>query len=485
MSSCGQLSAVQASSVRRRRDDSLSLQVGNNGCHRFLQVLTAGVHPQLRAFGGFVGAGDACEFFNFAGSSLGVKALGVALLGLGSRPKIFDLSLINMHGERERMAENSRQRRIPVQRPLLPESAAILPYLKALDEDRWYTNRGRLAWQLEESLSERFGCRSHSVISFSSGTIALEAAILAHAGQANPERPLALLPAYTFIATAQAAIRCGYQLHFTDVDPQTWMLDPSAIACHPQLAHAGLILPVAACGRMPDMLGWERVQTATGVPVVIDAAASFEQFLATPGSVSDHVPAAMSFHATKSFTTAEGGAVLWNNAYALLRLAQISNFGLDDTRVCKLPGMNGKMSEYHAAVGLACLDQWPARSARHAAVAAAWSAAARHWPGHIVTTPKVSAAYVLFDARDAAVAESVAKALDAAGIDTRRWYGEALHRQPFLCGEAADPLPVTEDLAARHLGLPAAIDLSADEITAIANAVCPASLVNPYVGKSI
>jgi dTDP-4-amino-4,6-dideoxygalactose transaminase len=372
-----------------------------------------------------------------------------------------------------------------VQRPYLPEASTIFPYLEAIDQDRWYTNRGRLAWQLEELLSEKFGCRSHQVISFASGTVALESAILAHAGQANAERPLALLPSYTFVATAHAAIRCGYRLHFADVDPQTWMLDPDAIAAHPQLSRAGLILSVAAYGRMPDMLGWERVQAATGVPVVIDAAASIERFLAAPGSVSEHLPAALSFHATKSFTTAEGGAVLWNDADALLRLAQISNFGMDDTRVCKLPGMNGKMSEYHAAVGLACLDQWPARAARHEAVAAEWSSATRHWPGHILTTPEVSATYVLFAARDAGTAEAVARALDAAGIDTRRWYGEALHRQPLLCGEAADPLPVTEDLASRHLGLPAAIDLTADEITTMAKAICPDTLANPYAGRAI
>lgn len=374
----------------------------------------------------------------------------------------------------------SRQRRVPVQRPRLPKASSIFPYLEAIEEDRWYTNRGRLAWRLEELLSERFGCRAHGVISFASGTVALESAILAHAGLANPERPLALLPSYTFVATAHAAIRCGYRLHFVDVDPQTWMLDPDAMTVHPHVSRAGLILPVAAYGRMPDMMGWERVQAATGVPVVIDAAASFERFLAAPGSVSEHIPAALSFHATKSFTTAEGGAVLWNGGDALLRLAQISNFGLDEARQCKLQGMNGKLSEYHAAIGLACLDQWAVRSAQHKSVAAAWSSATHHWPGHIVTTPEVGGNYVLFAAQDTEAAEAVAKALDAAGIDTRRWYGQGLHRQPFLCGEAADPLPATEELASRLLGLPAAIDLTADEITMMAKAINPNTLSNPY-----
>lgn len=367
----------------------------------------------------------------------------------------------------------SRHHRIPVQRPLLPKASTILPYLEAIDEERWYTNRGRLVWRLEETLAERFGCRAHEVISFASGTVALEAAILAHAGRANAEKPLALLPAYTFVATAHAAMRCGYRLHFVDVDLKSWMLNPEAITTHPQLANVGLILPVATYGRMPEMLAWEKVQEFTNVPVVIDAAASFERFIALPGSVSARVPAALSFHATKSFTTAEGGAVLWRDANALLRLAQISNFGMDEMRQCRLPGMNGKLSEYHAAVGLACLDEWTERTRRHESVAAAWSKACHNWPGRIVTRPEVSAAYVLFAARDAGVADGVAKTLDAAGIDTRRWYGGALHCQPYLSGVTADPLPVTEDLAARILGLPGGIDLTAKEIMAISEAVHP------------
>lgn len=357
-----------------------------------------------------------------------------------------------------------------VQRPLLPDAASILPYLRQMDEARWYSNRGSLVWRLEERLSELFGCREHGLISFASGTVALEAAILAHAGQARPDRPLALMPSYTFVATAQAAIRCGYRPYFVDVDPHSWMLDPVAIAAHRELPRTGLILPVAACGRMPDIRRWESVQASTGVPVAIDAAASFERYLATPGAVSERVPVTLSFHATKAFTCAEGGAVLWNDPNALLRLARISNFGMDDRRTCRLPGMNGKLSEYHAAVGLACLDEWPARAARHTAVAAAWSGAARNWPGRIVVTPEVSAAYVLFEARDAAAAGAVAAALDAAGVDTRRWYGDGMHRQPFLADAPADPLPVTEDLTARHLGLPAAIDLTAEEIEAMARA---------------
>ncbi len=360
--------------------------------------------------------------------------------------------------------EMPKRRGVDVQRPLLPTAAALHPYLALIDDRRWYSNRGRLVQILEQRLSDRFGCPAQAVLSFASGTVALEAAILGHAGWARPDRPLALLPSYTFVATAQAALRAGYTPYIVDVDPATWALDPGALAYHPALGQAGLILPVAAYGRCPDLAAWEVVQETTGVPVVVDAAAAFERFVEAPGRISARVPAVLSFHATKSFTTVEGGAVLLADQAALLRLAQIANFGMDDSRTCRMPGLNGKLSEYHAAVGLACLDEWPARAARYRAVAAAYAEAAANWPGRIVTLPEISSAYVLWEAPDGLAADRAAAALAAVGHVTRRWYGAGLHAQPFFADAQADPLPVTSDLSARHLGLPAAIDLTVEEI---------------------
>lgn len=357
-----------------------------------------------------------------------------------------------------------------VQRPLLPTHAAIAPYLDRIDESRWYSNRGPLVWELERRLAAQFGAGDFSVALLSNGTAAIEAAILAHAGNATPERPLALMPSYSFVATAQAAIRCGYTPCFLDIDADSWMLDPEALAFHPALERAGVVVAVAAYGKRPDMAGWERFQADTGCPVVIDAAASFEQFERDPSLISEQVPATLSLHATKAYSTAEGGAVLWKAPKGWLRSVLISNFGMNDARRCEFDGFNGKLSEYHAAVGLAQLDQWADRRARLETVAAHYAAAADAagpLPGRLHLSPEISGAYVLLDCTDEAAADRACARLSEAGIGSRRWYGRGLHLEPFLAGRGHDDLPVTEALSGTHVGLPGAVDLTEAEIALV------------------
>lgn len=355
------------------------------------------------------------------------------------------------------------------QKPLLPSAGKLRPYLARIDSSRWYSNRGELVWELETRLSRLFGSQSHSMISFSSGTAALEAAILATAGWATDERPIALLPAYTFVATAHAAMRCGYRIHLMDVDSDSWMLSPTSVQNHHLLKRVGLVVAVAAYGRSPDMRAWESLQRETGLPVVVDAAAAFERFTEDPALISRTVPTVLSFHATKAFSTAEGGAVVLNDPVRLRRLGCTSNFGMDETRQCLLPGLNGKLSEYHAAIGLALLDEWNSRSAAYRNIARCYTQACTRLPGRIVTAPMISSSYICYESPDSSIAEHVTDTLLKNEIATRRWYGRGLHRQPFFASCPADPLPVTDDLSARHLGLPAAIDLSGGDIHLVAD----------------
>ncbi|MGV6848952.1 MAG: DegT/DnrJ/EryC1/StrS family aminotransferase [Marinibacterium sp.] len=356
-----------------------------------------------------------------------------------------------------------------VQFPLMPRAEALVPYLDRIDATRWYSNRGPLLWELEQRLHHLFGVDEHGVVLLSSGTAALEAAILAHAGPATPDRPLALIPAYTFVATAQAALRCGYQPYFVDVDPDTWMLDPGAMARHARLPETGLILPVAAYGRAPDMTAWETVQAQTQCPVVVDAAAAFERFEAAPASISQTVPAVLSLHATKAFSTAEGGAILLINKPVQWRAGQAANFGQDQDRICRMPGLNGKLSEYHAAVGLAQLDDWSRRKAQLADLSARYQAAARHrdLPGRILSSPDIAGAYILYHADTPEIGEAAVARLAGAGIGHRRWYGTGLHHQPVFDRYGRDDLTRTERLGACQIGLPAAVDLTSQDITRI------------------
>jgi len=365
---------------------------------------------------------------------------------------------------------------LPVCRPALPPVAELAPWLTQVDAARHYTNRGRLVQRLEARLAGVLGLPDHALRTASTGTSAIEIAILAAAGPATPERPLALIPSYTFAATALAAERAGYRPVFCDVDPETWGMDFVAAAAHPDLDRIGLFLPVACFGRLPDLAGAETLFAQTGIPVVYDAAASFEAQMDHPGHVSKTVPVTLSFHATKTFSTAEGGAVLWDDPAGIEALTRAANFGFNFSRRSESAGTNAKLSEIHAAVGHAMLDSFAQRRADYARTVADWREVAGALPGRMVMPPDLASVYILWDAPDEAMHLRAQEALTAANIDSRRWYETGLHRMPHFAPAQgpAQVLPVTERLGTRLLGLPMAHDLPRAQMERIVRVILTA-----------
>jgi dTDP-4-amino-4,6-dideoxygalactose transaminase len=346
-------------------------------------------------------------------------------------------------------------RHIPCYRATLPHAERLLPYLRTIDANHWYTNRGELVMAFEARLSALLRGMARAV-SAASGTAALESAILATAGRATPERPFALLPAYTFAATALAVERCGYTPYLVDVDDEDWSLRAERLVDHPQLSRAGVVVPVAPYGRAIAQGEWVTFSTNASVPVVIDAAAAFESLVARPENFTGAVPVVVSFHATKVLSTGEGGAVFWSDAEGLLRVLRAQNFGILGERECKASGANGRMSEYHAAVGLAALDGWNDvdRANRETVELYRRSAAARHIEERLHVAPRVASNYALVDAGSPAAADELTAALKAEGIESRRWYGRGLHREAYFRDVPRDRLPVTERIAPVLIGLP-------------------------------
>lgn len=355
-------------------------------------------------------------------------------------------------------------------RPLLPDAQRLAPYLQRIDRTRVYSNHGPLVTELEQRLGDRLGLGPQQLVCAASGTAALVAGILATAGRATAERPYALCPAYTFVGTASALQQCGYTPWLVDVDPETWQVEPDALLAHPMLQRCGVVVPVAAYGRAVRLEGWERFRQASGIPVVVDGAASIEALLDDPAGNMGHIPVALSFHATKAFATGEGGALVTHDP-ALSRAAfQTMNFGFMLTRESRRPSINGKMSEHHAAVGLASLDQWDRHHARLAAVAACYRAAfaERGLGGALHSYPQTASNYALFQAADADACQRLVRALADAAIESRLWYGLGLQAQPVFADLPRDELPVTVRLAPCLLGLPVAPDLAPGDVERIA-----------------
>jgi dTDP-4-amino-4,6-dideoxygalactose transaminase len=375
--------------------------------------------------------------------------------GLRDRPNAGSVPTVPGHEDKPRNV-------VPVLRPQLPPSDRLLPYLRRIDESRVYANWGPLVGDLESRLSQAWGLPAEATTSAGSGTAALVGAILANAGRAAPGSPMALIPALTFSATAVAAELCGYQPYLTDVDPETWMLQPEALADHPALDRLGVVVPVATFGRSVPQEPWRSFRERTGVPVVIDGSASFDRILEAPDTFLGEVPVVISFHATKSFATGEGGCVVSTDTGLVSRATQALNYGFRVRRESEVPSLNGKMSEYHAAVGLAELDGWGAKIRALEDVAARYRARfdAAALPGRLVTAPDVSACYVLMECSGRDRAERVEEGLRRSGVDYRFWYGGGLHRQSQFAQAPTDDLSVTDDLVTRLIGLPLAPDLS-------------------------
>ena len=365
---------------------------------------------------------------------------------------------------------------VPVLRPRLPSADRLLPYLRRIDATRTYSNHGPLVLEFEERLAKHLRLGPRSVVATSSGTAALVGAILAVAGRPTGKRRYAVVPAYTFVATPIAVEQCGYSPYLADIDPLTWMLDPAAIPAHPERDLIGLVVPVSPFGRPVPLEPWLRFRDVTGIPVVIDAAASFEGISDAPARLLGDIPIALSFHATKSFATGEGGGVVTSNSALAERVVQALNFGFYGSRDSQLASTNGKMSEYHAAVGLAELDAWDDKRMALEAVAQRYRQRLGEagLADRFFGAPEIAGCYCLFWCKDRNEAARVQVSLERHRIDFRLWYGAGVHRHTYFAEAIRQPLEVTGATAPCILGLPVAPDLSETAITRVASALAAA-----------
>lgn len=348
---------------------------------------------------------------------------------------------------------------VPVMRPKLPTAERVMKYLRRIDESRFYSNFGPLACALEERLAAHYGVAPDNVTTVANATQGLTLALIA---QGVTPGTLCAMPAWTFVASAHAAVNAGLTPFFVDVSVETWALDPEALAEHLAQAPApvGAVMPVAPFGHPINPAAWDAFRASTRLPVVIDSAAGFD------ASVPGGIPAVVSLHATKVLGTGEGGFLVCTDPVLVRRVRMASNFGIDPNRQAIVPATNAKMSEYHAAVGHAALDEWG--DARRE-----WIAVARAYRDAISGSNRVrlqngfgeswiSSTCVL--RLENGVALRIEQKLAAAGVETRRWWGKGAHAHPATARFPRAALHATETLAEATLSVPFHRDLSFREI---------------------
>lgn len=343
--------------------------------------------------------------------------------------------------------------------PKLPSRTFLEPYLDRIDRVQHYTNFGPLNGELEARYAARLGLPDNCVATVGNATLGLT---LALAAVGVPRGSLCIMPAWTFIATPLAAMAAGLVPYFVDVDQESWGLDPdtmrAAIAAAP--GRVGAIMPVLPFGRPLPVGAWDEVSEREGIPVIIDAAAAVDSL--TPiRSIS-----VVSLHATKLLGAGEGGFVASTDAALVSRFRCLSAYGFQGTRMSQLPGTNAKMSEYHAAVGLASLDRWRDMRQDYMNLALAYSEAlsasncARLQPGFGDAWLAGTCIAQLDDEQ----VDAVAARLTAANIETRQWWERGAHSHPATSHLPRGNLATTDRLSRSTIGLPFHLNLKRADI---------------------
>ncbi len=311
------------------------------------------------------------------------------------------------------------------------------------------------------------GLDPSGAVATSSGTAGLVAALKARA----PSPGLCLMPAWTFAATPAAAVMAGLTPYFLDVDPESWALDPAQVVEQAKTLAPAAILAVIPFGSPFDAEAWAMVERHSGAPVVIDAAAAFDALTSDAGPVGA-VPTIVSLHATKAVGCGEGGVVLSRDRDLAARVRRLTNFGFGEERLAVEQGFNGKMSEYHAAVGLAALDAWPERRGEWCAVKQRLRAGLAGLDGLALgPDARTDVAVSTFNVLTDQTAEALKLRLAAEGVMTLRWWSVGCADHPAFESCPRGPLPITRHLADHVLGLPLFPDMGADEAARVIGAV--------------
>lgn len=238
---------------------------------------------------------------------------------------------------------------ITVTSPLLPSLEEFDELLKDIWDRKWITNNGYYHKKLESALAEYLGVEYISL--FTNGTLPLITAL-----QALRITGEVITTPYSFVATTHSLWWNGIKPVFVDIDPLTGNLDPDKIeaAITP---HTTAIMPVHVYGTPCDTERIQKIADKYGLKVIYDAAHAFGVKVNGESVLKAGDISTLSFHATKTYNTIEGGALVCHDAAMKKRIDYLKNFGFANETEVVAPGINSKMDEVRAAYGLLNLQQ--------------------------------------------------------------------------------------------------------------------------------
>lgn len=355
---------------------------------------------------------------------------------------------------------------IPVTRPWLPARANLDKYLDGIYERRWLTNNGPLVQTLTERLQQWLGVENLLLVG--NGTLALQIAyrvldVTPHDRQAAE----AVTTPFSFIATASSLRWEGIAPVFADINSQTWCLDAEQ-AAKAITADTKALVPVHVFGNACDVESFDQLADLHQIKLIYDGAHAFGAKHGGKSLLSYGDACTLSFHATKLFHSIEGGAIVFKRESDLDKAKQMINFGITGPDCIESLGINAKMNEFQAAMGLCVLDeleqQLPAREQVWKSYHAALNTELILQQQNCQSSCNHAYFPVLLDS-EAELLHCMRKLTDH-GIQTRRYFYPSLDSLHWLGTQQA--LPVSRDISSRVLCLPLYAELSPQQAEAIA-----------------
>jgi dTDP-4-amino-4,6-dideoxygalactose transaminase len=365
---------------------------------------------------------------------------------------------------------------IPFLKPNLVKKEAYMNLFSQIESSRRFSNYGPLNRLFEERVvNEVFG-QAGAAVTVNNATSGL---MLAISQSKRPNAKYALMPSFTFAATPLAAVWCGLEPYFIDISADDWCMDRRLVDdVLEQLGdQVAVVVPYATFGTDMDLAYYQKLHDS-GIPVVVDAAASF----GTTGSGGQFGKGfsglvVFSFHATKAFGIGEGGLVYSGDEASIERIRQAGNFGFSAERDAALLGMNSKISEYTAAIALATLDVYEGKKSVRQQLDR-WY---RHYfsylglfeKGWVPHKNSGTIAHQFFPVLcpEEKNAKSVIASLAAHQIEVRTYFAPACHQQKMFSHYASTPLPVTNHVTGRIVSLPLWEEMKESEVKYIAERI--------------
>lgn len=334
---------------------------------------------------------------------------------------------------------------IPVTRPFSPPMAEYQELLAGIWQRNWFTNNGPLVNDLELQLKKHLGVKH--LLYVSNGTIAIQMALKALGISKN-----VITTPFSYVATTSSLVWEGCTPVFVDINAETLNIDPKKIEAAID-SETTAILATHCFGNPCDIDAIQAIADKHNLKVIYDAAHCYGTNYKGKSVFGYGDVSTGSFHATKLYHTVEGGAVFTSNPDTLKTMAYMRNFGHDGQERFFGVGINGKNSEFHAAMGIANLRYVADILAKRKTQSITYDALLRglHIQRQLIqpSTDYNYAYYpIIFKSEEAAI--KMKTALERHEIFPRRYFYPSLSNLPYTQGKT----PVADSIATRILCLP-------------------------------